>query len=116
MNELNESKPPFLRELKKDSAFDDLHHYLDVNFRLLKEDFTSELREGLHAYQVDPKQRNSQVNVYSTAKISGFFATKFFFGLRLCIYVKNKHMQFQRKLMQGGMVIFSDDDFQKRII
>lgn len=45
--ELNSTKPPALREIRKDKGFDNLHHYLDVNFRLLKEDFTSELREGL---------------------------------------------------------------------
>ena len=56
MNELNENRPPFLREIRKDRAFDDLNHYLDVNFRLLKEDFTSELREGLHQYQHDQKR------------------------------------------------------------
>ena len=47
ISELNSTKPPALRELRKDKAFDDLQHYLDVNFRLLKEDFTCELREGL---------------------------------------------------------------------
>jgi hypothetical protein len=56
VNELNENRPPFLREIRKDRAFDDLNHYLDVNFRLLKEDFTSELREGLHQYQHDQKR------------------------------------------------------------
>lgn len=58
VNELNEDRPPILRKIKIDGAFDDLDHYLDVNFRLLKEDFTSELREGLHQYKEDPAQRN----------------------------------------------------------
>jgi hypothetical protein len=62
--ELNATKPPVLREIRKDKGFDDLHHYLDVNFRLLKEDFTSELREGLQQYQTDPSHGNTQVNIY----------------------------------------------------
>jgi len=35
---------PFLRPIILRDAFDDLDHYLDVNFRLLKEDFCFELR------------------------------------------------------------------------
>ena len=54
--ELNRDPSTISREIRKDRAFDDLNHYLDVNFRLLKEDFTSELREGLHQYQHDQKR------------------------------------------------------------
>ena len=39
---------PFLREIKLHGAFKDLDHYLDVNFRLLKEDFMNELRQGYY--------------------------------------------------------------------
>ena len=38
---------PILRKIKIDGGFDNLDHYLDVNFRLLKEDFTRDLRDGL---------------------------------------------------------------------
>jgi hypothetical protein len=91
VEELNDYDAPVLREIKKTEGFDDLYHYLDVNFRLLKEDFTSELRDGLQQYKNNPSERNYQVNMYSNAKIRGFFATKAYFGLKLCIFVKGKH-------------------------
>ena len=40
------NRKPFLREIKTKGPFKDLSHYLDVNFRLLKEDFMNELRQG----------------------------------------------------------------------
>lgn len=48
--ELNDSYP-ILRKIKLDGGFDDLDHYLDVNFRLVKEDFTRDLRDGLKIVQ-----------------------------------------------------------------
>jgi len=38
---------PFLRENIVDRKFKDLDHYLDVQFRLLKEDFVMHLRDGI---------------------------------------------------------------------
>ena len=38
---------PFLRENIVDRKFNDLDHYLDVQFRLLKEDFVMHLRNGI---------------------------------------------------------------------
>ena len=39
---------PFLRENITDRRFKDLDHYLDVQFRLLREDFVKPLRDGIH--------------------------------------------------------------------
>ena len=38
---------PFMRENIVDRKFKDLEHYLDVQFRLLKEDFVMDLRDGI---------------------------------------------------------------------
>ena len=37
----------YLRPIQTQGQFDDLDHYLDCNFRLLKEDFIVDLREGI---------------------------------------------------------------------
>jgi hypothetical protein len=47
LNELSSLLAPFLHPIKKLGKFDSLDHYLDANFRLLKEDFSKELRDGL---------------------------------------------------------------------
>ena len=41
---------PFLRPIVKKGKFQDEDHYLDVNFRLLKEDFSRDLKEGIQQY------------------------------------------------------------------
>ena len=38
---------PFLRRNKVDGSYHDAEHYLDVQFRLLREDFVRPLREGI---------------------------------------------------------------------
>ena len=38
---------PFLTAMKKKGKFESTYQYLDANFRLLKEDFMQDLREGL---------------------------------------------------------------------
>ena len=52
------------------------------------------------------------VNVFPNASLKGFFATNYFFGLKLQIDVggkgKNRQMRF-KKLMQGNFILFSSD-------
>ena len=81
--ELLDIRTPILRKIHLDKGFNDLDDYLDRNFRLLKEDFTSDLREGLQAFQYNPDQKNLLVNVYPNSRINGFFTTRAFFGLRI---------------------------------
>ena len=38
---------PFLRKNKIDGSYNDVEHYLDVQFRLLQEDFVRPLRQGI---------------------------------------------------------------------
>ena len=38
---------PFLRRNKIDGSYEDVEHYLDVQFRLLREDFVRPLRQGV---------------------------------------------------------------------
>jgi hypothetical protein len=41
---------PFVRRNKKMGGYENLDHYLDVQFRLLREDFIGPLREGIKEY------------------------------------------------------------------
>lgn len=45
--DINISQRPFLRRNKTDGRYNDPEHYLDVQFRLLREDFVRPLREGI---------------------------------------------------------------------
>jgi hypothetical protein len=72
LEELSLRGRPFLRKIHDVGPYEDLDHYLDVNFRLLKEDFQEALRLGLkqykmHNYQNEQnfkKTRNMFINIY----------------------------------------------------
>ncbi len=46
IDELNEKEMTFLQPNRIIGPYDDLNQYLDTHFRLLKEDFSSDLKEG----------------------------------------------------------------------
>ena len=50
IQELKEEQDPFKQLIKEIGQYNDLDHYLDTHFRLLKEDFTTDLREGFHQF------------------------------------------------------------------
>ena len=47
LKELNSSEKPFLRKNIKKGNYENAEHYLDVQFRLYREDFIAPLREGI---------------------------------------------------------------------
>ncbi len=67
-NELLESRAPFLRRIIVDGPYEDSEHYLDIQFRLMKEDFVRPLREGLQIHQKNTADRNCDVRVYTGVK------------------------------------------------
>ena len=48
--DIHANEKPFLRANKAKGRFDDLNHYLDVQFRLIREDFIRPIRDGVTAY------------------------------------------------------------------
>lgn len=81
--ELSQNIKPKLRKIKKPGKFDDEQHYLDVNFKLLKEEFSRDLREGLASYRDRALDKNLIDNVYENVCITGFFANQESYGLEL---------------------------------
>ena len=86
LRELHQASMPFLQAIKSEGNFRSVYHYLDANFRLLKEDFMRDLREGLKAYtqmkKLEQNQNNQTIrkemkevkqliNFYDSAKIQG---------------------------------------------
>jgi len=50
IEELRQDREIFLRPNKKTGAYTDYHHYLDVQFRLLREDFVRPLKKGVQKF------------------------------------------------------------------
>ena len=79
MQEIKSDERPYLRPIKAEGCYDDLSHYLDVQFRLLKEDLVYPLREGirerLSGFLLREKKHDLQVflAIFEISKIR-FFA------------------------------------------
>ena len=55
---------PFLRKNKVTGAYDNVNHYLDVQFRLLREDFVGPLRDGIGDYIQAIQDRGSSKKIH----------------------------------------------------
>ena len=116
---------PFLRKNITDRRFNDLDHYLDVQFRLLKEDFVIPLRDGIKQLTKDkdllePTKSNTRrandVSVYHGVKVlypvcnrkGRVFKIKFnqsHSKVRRVKWERSKRLKF------GSLLCLSSDDF-----
>ncbi|XP_015758492.1 PREDICTED: NFX1-type zinc finger-containing protein 1-like isoform X3 [Acropora digitifera] len=118
---------PFLRKNITDGKFNDLEHYLDVQFRLLREDFVMPLRTGVRQMRnesdssmptksTDQPKRTKDVSVYHEVTIlrqvfndnGRFYRLKFDQSHRS---VKNVRWERSSRLKFGSLVCLSPDDF-----
>ena len=67
LEEINKDGKPFLRRNIIKGRFKDVKHYLDIHFRLLREDFMQPLRKGILEFksiinEANKKNKNRNVN------------------------------------------------------
>ncbi|XP_062521487.1 NFX1-type zinc finger-containing protein 1-like [Corticium candelabrum] len=117
--ELAKNQRPFLRPNIVDGAFKDLDQYLDVQFRLLREDFVGPLREGIATLPEDDVRRKrgspNDLRLYRNAWISQPVCT--FSGLTHKIVFDVSHLRrvnwsYSRRLIFGSLLCFSNDHFK----
>lgn len=103
---------PFIRACKIKDAYDSVEHYLDVQFRLLREDFVSPLRSGIQEYLHGPnKHRSNELRIYKKVTFApevskncvGIMA---FFGV-----MKAVNWRHSKRFMFGGLLLLSRDNF-----
>ena len=71
--EITTQERPFLRKNISRGRYENAEHYLDVQFRLLREDFLEPLREGIHETirNVPKQQRKQSMKNYHSVRIIG---------------------------------------------
>ena len=118
---------PFLRKNITDGKFNDLEHYLDVQFRLLREDFVMPLRRGIRQLRkesdslmptksADRPKRPKDISVYHKVTIlhpvfndnGRLYRLKFD---KSHSSVKNVKWERSNRLKFGSLVCLSPDDF-----
>ena len=112
---------PFLRENITDRKFRDLDHYLDVQFRLLREDFVIPLRDGINQLTkgtspANKVRRTNDVPVYYDVTV--FYPVCSRKGLVYRIMFDLSHPKVRRvnwerskRLKYGTLVCLSRDEF-----
>ena len=110
---------PFLRRNKIDGSYNDVEHYLDVQFRLLREDFVRPLREGIaqllerlgsakiDAYQ-DIRLYNDVRMLYPVCTSNGVHYRIKFDNSKL------RHVRWEnsKRLIFGSLMCLSKDNFE----
>ncbi|XP_075977884.1 NFX1-type zinc finger-containing protein 1-like [Anticarsia gemmatalis] len=120
--DLLDSKP-FLRPNIVNGGYSDVEHYLDVQFRLLREDCFGPLRVGINQYLSDPNRRKyDNVRIYRNVRFVGPYVTNFNVGTCVQIDIENnKHFKrinwaHSKRFLFGSLVLFTNDRFNNLIV
>ena len=100
--------------------YDSLEQYLDIHFRLLREEFMTPLREGLQQYldsisANDKWQRNPHIRVYKDVCITAPVLKKelmFTISFELTSWMKRINWSHSKRLLHGALVCLSSDNFK----
>lgn len=106
-------KNPFLRSCKY--TYTDVDTYLDINFRLWKEDYTRPLRNGLKNYlEGSQKIRNNDIRVYKNVRLINYEINNDDSGFRLNFGKSKYAINWERskRLQYGAFLLLSKDNFK----
>ena len=112
---------PFLRPNIVKGAYPDVNTYLDIQFRLLREDFFYPLRIGLLAYknQVDKKyvRRSDNIRLYHHVKIIAYDVKREMHTIEfLSLKMKNINWETSKRFMYGSLLLLSSDNFSSFLL
>ncbi|XP_046738512.1 NFX1-type zinc finger-containing protein 1-like [Diprion similis] len=106
------NQKPFIRACKIKDAYDSVEHYLDVQFRLLREDFVSPLRSGIQEYLHGPvKYRNNDLRIYKNVTLIAPDVAKNSSGILISFGVLKVKWRTSKRFMFGGLLLLSRDNF-----
>ena len=109
----------FLRRNIVDGPYKDVNTYLDVQFRLNREDFVRPLREGIQEYKkclrLGQKIKNKDIRIYEQTKILSADVTNdglvYQIQINMEAGLKNIRWENSKRLIYGSLVCLSRDGF-----
>ena len=115
--EITSHERPFLRKNILKGRYEDGEHYLDVQFRLLREDFLEPLREGIHEiiHNVPRKQRNQLMKYYPGARIvdKKFTPSGIIYQVQFDVSrFDTKRWANSKRLLFGSFLCLSNNNFE----
>lgn len=116
--EITHPNTPFLRKNIVDRPYDSVHQYLDIQFRLLREDFVRPLREGICKYlkntnakKIDDIKIYPKIRFLSAESINEQNCFRIQFNLERKVKKKINY-QYSKKFIFGSLLCFTSDHFQ----
>ncbi|XP_038209976.1 NFX1-type zinc finger-containing protein 1-like isoform X2 [Zerene cesonia] len=104
------------------SAYSSVEHYLDIQFKLLREDCFGPLREGICRYLENPtKRRHENIRVYPKVRIIQTYISNNKVGHLIDLAwderanhrpVDRKNYAYNKHLMFGSLLLFTSDNFK----
>ncbi|KAF5286007.1 hypothetical protein FQR65_LT13004 [Abscondita terminalis] len=111
--------PGYLRKNVIDRSFENVHHYLDVHFRLLKEDYVLVIREGIEKFvgytgTLDPIIKSWGTRIYPKVKFLRATGQQ---GVLVQIQNVSSHVYDLNKIFnEGALLCFSNDHFKSLFV
>ncbi|CAB3236602.1 unnamed protein product [Arctia plantaginis] len=104
-------------------AYPSVEHYLDIQFKLLREDCFGPLREGICKYLANPtKRRHEHIRVYPKVRILRNYVSNNKVGHLVDIAyqerinngaINTKRYSYNKQLMFGSLLLFTCDNFER---
>ncbi|KAK3888095.1 hypothetical protein Pcinc_007833 [Petrolisthes cinctipes] len=115
--EISLNQRPFLRKNIVEGKYRDENHYLDVQFRLLREDFVRPIRIGINDFRSDTHKKIRDVRIYLRVNIGEARLV----GRKICHFVQMNRMkritlENSKRLLFGNLLCFSKDNFNTIIL
>ncbi|CAF0978486.1 unnamed protein product [Adineta steineri] len=116
VTEILSERKPYLRRNIINGVYEDPQHYLDIHFRLLREDFVGPLRDGITQYLSNTGGKNFNVRIYENVRSLGSRLSPrsgIVYDLRLDIVMASKISWVNsRRLIFGNLLVLTYDNFK----
>ncbi len=109
------AKKPYLRPNIIKGGYQSWQHYLDVQFRLLREDFVGPLREGINEHLHNPTLKGGDIRVYRNVRIQQPVCLAMGIGFEISFNMRALHRvnwEYTKRLINGSLLCLSTDEFQ----
>ena len=108
---------PYLRPNIINGAYTDWEHYIDVQFRLLREDFVAPLRDGIKTYELKGAASKylSDIRVYEGVNVCSTVCLLTGVGFHIRFDVRKfqrVNWEHSKRLIFGSLLCLSCDNFQ----
>ena len=106
---------PYLRPNITKGGYTDWEHYLDVQFRLMREDFVTPLRDGITTFELKGAKNLSDIRIYEGVSVCNTVCLHSGIGFQIqfdATKFRRVNWEHSKRLIFGSLLCFSRDNFQ----